>query len=125
MKGSGNLPVEDVSGVLVARLTSESVFDPVSIEQLSRVLLVLIADHKPRQIVIAFDDVTLCSTGVINTLLVVKKRLLCEGGEMKLCGVSDNIRHTFRILNLDGTVFRIYDTVEDALAAFAASDDGI
>ena len=123
MKGSGNLPVEDVAGVLVVRLTGESVFDPVSIEKLSQDLLVLIAERKPHQIVIAFDDVSRCSTGVINTLLVVKKRLLCEGGEMKLCGVSDNIRHTFRILNLDGTVFRIHETVDDALAAFAATEE--
>ncbi len=72
-----------------------------------------------RKLLVSFSEVGRCSTDVINGLLLAKKRLLAEGGELKLCEMSPNIRHTYQLLNLDGTVFRIYDTVDDALLAFA------
>ncbi len=37
---------------------------------------------------------------------------------MKLCSMNDMIREAYRMLNLDGTVFMIYDTLDEALDAF-------
>ena len=61
---------------------------------------------------------TRCSTAVINAMLLVKKKLLSADGEVKLCNVSDGIRHVYQMLNLDGTVFEIHDSLPQALQAF-------
>lgn len=105
--------------VLVVRVVGEVLLDPLSVGEMGDELLEAIARQDQKKLIVSFAEVGRCSTDVINVLILAKKRLLAEGGELKLCEMSPNIRHTYQMLNLDGTVFRIYDTVEAALEAFA------
>lgn len=105
--------------VLIVRIIGEVLLDPLSVREMGDELMGAIARHDQKRLIVSFAEVGRCSTDVINVLLLAKKRLLAEGGELKLCEMSPNIRHTYQMLNLDGTVFRIYETVDDALTAFA------
>mgnify|MGYP000116727467 CR=1 FL=1 len=58
------------------------------------------------------------SDAVIAAVLMAKKRLDSEGGQMKLCEMSDAVRETFQMLKLDGTIFDIRATKADAVDAF-------
>jgi anti-anti-sigma regulatory factor len=118
------LQYEDRGDVLVARILGRILLDPMAVREMSDELLSAIERRKPRKLLVSFSDVGRCSTDVINALLLAKKRLLSEGGELKLCEMSQNIRHTYQILNLDGTVFRIYETGDEALDAFALDSSG-
>ncbi len=111
------LRVEEKGDVLVANILGKSLLDSAVIRELSGELMAVVAD-RPHKLVVRFAEVSRCSTEVINVLLQAKKRLLTDGGDLHICEMSESIRHTFRILNLDGTVFAIFETQEDAIGAF-------
>lgn len=113
------LHCEDQDDILFVRIQGRNLLDPMAVREMADELLGLIDGRRPKKLLVSFSEVSRCSTDVINALLLAKKRLLTEGGELKLCEMSPNIRHTYQILNLDGTVFRIYDSTEDAREAFA------
>ena len=66
---------------------------------------------------INFGAVTHCPSEVITGLLRARKRLTPLEGDMKICGMKDQIREVFKMMNLDGTVFHIYGTAAEAVAA--------
>ena len=92
--------------------------DSLLLGQLRDELMDVLERAKPRKLVIDFGRVTHGSTVVINCLLDAKTRLTAAGGRMKLCNMSPNVRGSYRLLNLDGSVFEIYDSADEALAAF-------
>lgn len=92
--------------------------DELLFNQLRDEIVEYVKKERPDKLLINFREFARASTAVINALLVVKKRVAQEGGELKLCDLSDNVRASYRLLNLDGTVFDIYDTQAEALTAF-------
>jgi anti-anti-sigma regulatory factor len=118
METPGLLQLAVDRDVVIARLLGGRLLDSAVVQEMTGELMAAIAAHKPTKLLISFARVMRCSTEVINSLLLAKKHLLGEGGDVKLCEMSDSIRHTYRILNLEGTVFEIFETEEDALHAF-------
>jgi anti-anti-sigma regulatory factor len=114
------LQLESREPVLIARVVGQVLLEPVEINRLGIELLAAVAKHAPKILLVNFADVARCSTEVINCLLMAKKRLLSEGGDLKLCAMRDSLCHTYRILNLDGTVFEIFETESKALEQLAS-----
>jgi anti-anti-sigma factor len=67
--------------------------------------------------IIDLHNVKLISSSVISSLLGVKRHLTVNGIPFVLCGMSESLRYVFRTLNMDGSVFNIVDTVEEALSS--------
>ena len=109
-------PVDDVTvvQVLVPRLS-----DSLTVSEFQDELLAMIEADLPKKLVVSFKGVQHCSTAVINSLLRAKKCLVVEDARLRICGMSANMRDAYRMLNLDGTVFDIDDTLDESLAAFA------
>ena len=101
--------------ITVVSATRSVLFDTEAIEQFRLELLAIIAETNPMQLLVDFTQVTRTSTAVINALLMAKKKLLGTGGDLYLCGMQDAVRHNFRILNLEGTVFEVFDSEDLAL----------
>ena len=57
------------------------------------------------------------TSSVIGVLLKTRKKLLQEGGRLRLCCVPLPIREIYRTLNLDRRILPVYETVDDALEA--------
>ncbi|MDA1049972.1 MAG: STAS domain-containing protein [Planctomycetota bacterium] len=112
------MTVRRADGVLVVELIDPKLFDTATVTQLQDELLLLVDTERPSKMIVDFGRVVHCSTAVINGLLRAKKRILANGGQLKLCGMSSGIRDAYKMLNLDGTVFQIYDTLEAAVLAF-------
>jgi len=110
--------IEDRSVAIVLTLVDPKLFDTLLVAELDDELIAYVDGLQPHHLVINFRRVTQCSTAVINSVLRAKKRLVARNGAVKLCGMNDAIRSAYRMLNLDGTVFNIYDDVEAAIAAF-------
>lgn len=104
--------------ILVVELIDPKLFDTITVTQLQDELLLLVDTERPSKAVVDFVRVVHCSTAVINGLLRAKKRVLANGGQLKLCGMTAGIRDAYKMLNLDGTVFQIHDTLADAAIAF-------
>lgn len=111
--------LDESSGVLVVRLTDARLSDTLLISDVEDELLELLEERRPAKLLVDFEGVTHSSTAVINGLLRAKKRLLSCGGQLALCDMRPTIREAYRILNLDGAVFTIYDTRRQALAGMA------
>ncbi|MCA9120386.1 MAG: STAS domain-containing protein [Planctomycetaceae bacterium] len=113
-----HLVVRHEGDVLVIELIDPKLFDTTTVTQLQDELLSLVDAERPDKAIVDFGRVVHCSTAVINGLLRAKKRILANGGRLKLCGMTSGIRDAYRMLNLDGTVFQIHDNVENAVLAF-------
>ena len=110
--------VKRADDILIVELVDPLLFDVAVVMAWQDELLRLVGLELPKRAIVDFSQVEHCSTSVINGLLSAKKRITKNGGQMKLCGMLEPIRDAYRMLNLDGTVFLIYDTLDDAVAAF-------
>ncbi len=113
-----HIRVRSIQDVLIIELIDPKLFDTEIVTQLQDELLRLVDTDKPHKLVVDFARVVHCSTAVINGLLRVRRRMLRQDGCLQLCGMSNTIRDAYRMLNLDGTVFPIQDTLDEALARF-------
>lgn len=82
-----------------------------------RELVLFAQTAKPAKAVVDFQNVQRFSTEFIGTLLSFKRQMDADG-RIALCAMQPIHRDIFRVLNLDGTVFRIFDTVEEAVQSF-------
>jgi anti-anti-sigma factor len=105
--------------VTIVRLKDPRLSELLEITELHDELIDFIEQQEPRHLLVDFATVTACSTAVINALLRAKKRLLNHGGRFALCSMHEKVREAYRVLNLDGTVFEIYDSLPEALDALA------
>jgi anti-anti-sigma regulatory factor len=107
--------VVEEQDVTIVQLVDPKIFDTLVVSDLEDELLNLVELQAPAKVVVDFQRVTHCSTSVINGLLRAKKRLLSRNGRFGLCGMTDSIRDAYRMLNLDGTVFRIFESRDRAI----------
>lgn len=113
-----HLVVRREGDVLVVELIDPKLFDTTTVTQLQEELLLLVDTERPCKAIVDFSRVVHCSTAVINGLLRAKKRILANRGQLRLCGMTSGIRDAYKMLNLDGTVFQIHDSLKDAIVAF-------
>ena len=112
--------VSHQGSVTVLKLISHDLMDHLLSNELQTAVVAFVEQDRPQNLLVDFNDMRRFSSETINALLRARKRLAAYQGEMKLCGMRPEIRDVFRVMRLDGTVFEIYDTVEQALAAFPA-----
>ena len=109
----------DVDGdVTVVRLNDPKLQEMILITELHDEFLAFLEQHQPHKLVVDFAQVTQCSSAVINSMLLARKRLAAHGGRVRLCTMHKQVREAFRVLRLDGTLFEIFDTLPKALHAF-------
>ena len=110
--------VRQFDGFTELSLVDTSYFDVPQYAELQGELFAFVEMYRPRQLVVNFHRIKYCSTALITGVLQARKRLDQIGGDLKVCGMSKPVRDTFVMLNLDGTVFDIYESESDALSAF-------
>jgi anti-anti-sigma regulatory factor len=111
--------LQEQGDIVILELAAPNLFDTLIVGELENELLSYLEDRAPSKLLVDFGGVSHCSTGVINGLLRAKKRLLSHGGQLALCGMSDPIRDAYRMLNLDGTVFMIFEDRAQGLGAMS------
>ena len=110
--------VEQIGDVTVVRLVDHRLADTFAVNEFQDEPLLLLDREPTKKLLVNFETVTHCSTSVINGLLRAKKKLLSNGGQIKLCSLHELIREAFKLLTLDGTVFHIHDTEAESLTGF-------
>jgi anti-anti-sigma regulatory factor len=109
----------DIDGdVTVVRLNDPKLYEMILITELHDELLQYIEHHQPKKLLVDFAMVTQCSSAVINSMLMARKRLHSRGAVMMLCSMHKQVRDAFRVLRLDGTLFEIYESLPEGLEAF-------
>ena len=113
------LRIERHDDAAVIILGNVELFDRLLTDEVRQELLDFVDAEKPAKLVVSFEDVTRCSTEVINGLIRARKRAISHGGEFRLCLVRQEMRQVLRILKLDGTIFDVHDTLAGALKSFS------
>ena len=117
MSSWNNFEVKNVNEqTILATVTCSVLLDNVVVEQFRQELMEIVSSELPQNVLVDFTRLSRSSTAVINSMLAAKKKLLASGGDLMMCGLQESIRHNFRILNLEGTVFQIFEDQEEALA---------
>lgn len=70
------------------------------------------------KVVVDLAGVVSCSSGILGALIETQKELTHRSGRLSLCRLDDHLRGKLRTLNLEDTVFPIYESESEALAAF-------
>jgi anti-anti-sigma regulatory factor len=110
--------VQRIDGVCVIRVSRADMFDMLNVRGFEQELLSFIDQEQPAKLVVNFNSVKSSSTEMINNMLKAKRRLLKHNGALKLCGINETVREVYKVLNMDGTVFEIYERCSDAIQAF-------
>lgn len=111
--------VAESDGVTILRVLDTALSDLELQDELHVELTGFVDAKQPKKLLVDFSAVKYCTTGVINSLLSAKKRVLRYGGEFKLCGLTPHVQEAFQVLNLTGTVFDIYESCSEARKAFS------
>ena len=111
--------VTHLDDVTILRLVDTELSDLVLQDAVDVELKSLVETEQPSKLLIDFSAVQYCTTGIINSLLTTKKLVVAGGGEFKLYGLTKHVHDAFVALNLENTIFDVYTTQDDALAAFA------
>lgn len=67
--------------------------------------------------VVDFENVTYISSSGLRVLLTARRMAHGQGGDVKLCRLSPRVREIFEMVGFN-QVFGIYDSIEEAQAAF-------
>ena len=109
----------DRGHVVVLQILESELSDLILQDQLLVALTEFVNTHRPKCLLLDLSEVEYCATGVINSFLLVRKQIKEQGGEFKLCSLSESLRFAFQSLNLENTVFSIHDSVDDGVAEFS------
>ena len=72
---------------------------------------------KTQKIIVNMGNVEHVNSTGVGAIVGVAKRIRQRGGDVKVCGLSDNIKRTFDLTGASSVV-EIYDSENSAIAAF-------
>lgn len=78
----------------------------------------LLESIQTTKVIVDLGGVVNCSSGTLGALIEAQKELAHRSGQLCLCRLNDHLHEKLRTLNLEGTVFPIYESASDAIAAF-------
>ena len=112
------IKVGHIDGVAVVELVNPNLLDRLLISELGDELIDFVEQSNPKNLIISFEHVTYCSSEVIGSLIRARSRVVTDHQTLKLCSMNDDVRKLFKLTNLDGTLFTIYDDSAQAIASF-------
>lgn len=77
-----------------------------------------IDEHKPQRLVINFKNVGHISSEFIAAMIHIQDHVTGNGGKLKFSHMNETVQAPFRITNLAGRLFMIYETTPEAIDAF-------
>ncbi len=102
--------------VAIVHIRDSKLYEPLVMAEVHDELSALVETRKPRRLLVNFAAVSHCSSEMISILLDVRRQIDEYGGSLCLCGLRDALREAYLILNLEGRIFDIRDSVSVALA---------
>ena len=104
-------------GAVVVQFVEQDLSGPTLAEVLDVELAQLVNEFHPSRLVVDFTGVKTITSSVIGVLLKTRRKLLQEGGRLRLCCVPLPIQVIYRTLNLERRILPVYRTLEEALDA--------
>jgi anti-anti-sigma factor len=80
----------------------------------------LIEKHGHRQVILDFENVRVLTSAPIGILINLKNKAEAVGGSVRLSRLAPDVREILRLTSVE-SLFRIFDTEQDAIDSFSAS----
>lgn len=109
-----DISVDTVGHVTVALIPVEELDASNSAEFKRDIARVLAADT---HLVIDFSRLRFIDSSGLGVMLSCLRQLSAKGGDLKLCGMSKQVRGTFELVRMH-RIFDIFPTCEEAVRAF-------
>jgi len=110
------ITVQDFDGVAVANIPVEEL-DASNAAEFKRDIAPILQLH-PR-LVLDLSKVRFVDSSGLGAMLSCLRQLSARNGDLKLCGMSTQVRALFELVRMH-RIFDIYGTPEEAVRAFAA-----
>jgi len=110
-------------GITVVTFIERKILEAAAIVELGEELLRLVEKDGTRDLLLDFSSVEFLSSAALNKLIILDKKVKSKSGQLKLCGMTPEIREVFVITRLN-QLFDIVDTREKAMAGFRRAVPG-
>ncbi len=99
---SSAFTVVQIENFTVVEFITNSLMNPVELEQIGASLYKLIDEQDRRRIVLDFEKVQYLSSQAIGIVMAMRKKLAAlKGSRLVLCGVSPTLMQLLKITGLD------------------------
>lgn len=98
-------------------LLDAEILHELQIRQIEQELTAVLTAGSPIRLLLDFGAVGRLSSMALGMLTVIHKRVMERGGQLRLCRIHPQIYQVFELSKLN-RVLHIYDTAEEAIAAF-------
>ncbi len=116
------LDFEDHETITVGTIRESNMLDAMNVTDFGNEIVDYVKNKPDMHLLLNFKSVDYMSSAALTELLRVNDAVRKNGGQVRLCGLSAEIRKIFEITNLE-KLFFIHDddTVEQALKRFQRS----
>ena len=112
--------IERVGDAVIARIVDSQLVGSIA-EFLRLELRQLLKSPDFRTLIIDFEKVRMISSSSIQSLLHARDRCFDADVDIRLASMSSSVLYVFETLNLVGTVFRIHESIDEALGSSQSS----
>ena len=108
------LEIHSEGNVLVITFKAPQVNDTSNLESREDALRELLIDFEQRFLLLDFSEVDIIVSRMINSLVLMVKRVRAEGGQVHLCRLDPKVERVFKTMRLD-RVFDMYESLAEGL----------
>ena len=114
MNAEGLFELQQQGDVTIIRFTKSRILDSGTLQQLGDSLFRIVDEEGASKLVVNLGEVSFLSSAALNRLILLKKKVQQQDGELKLVELKPEIQRVFEISRLD-TFFDILDRQATAL----------
>ena len=114
MNAEGLFELQQQGDVTIIRFIKSRIFDSNTLQQLGDSLFRIVDEEGASKLVVNLGEVSFLSSVALNRLILLKKKIQQQDGELKLVELKPEIQRVFEISRLD-TFFDIVDQQATAL----------
>ncbi|MCA9218664.1 MAG: anti-sigma factor antagonist [Planctomycetales bacterium] len=107
--------VDRTDEAIIAQIVDAHLNGAALADFIKQELLEMLDEDQPKTLIIDFQNVKSVSSSMISSFLQISNRMRSSDARLVFCAMSESLRSIFKTLKLDGSVFLIVDSVEEAL----------
>ena len=100
-------------GILTVLFMDARILDEAKLEEIGKDLIDLINKSTEERVILDFRNVQFMSSSMLGKLVLVQKKCKEFKAQLKMCGISPDIREVFKITKLD----KLFDIEADEASA--------
>jgi anti-anti-sigma factor len=108
--------VDRTDDAIVAQIVEAHLNGAALADFIKQEMLEMLQDS-PKTLIIDFGNVKSVSSSIISSFLQIANRTRTTDARLVFCCMSESLRSIFKTLKLDGSVFQIVDTLEEAISS--------